>query len=101
MVSTPSSQRKHTQARATVNILSAVRMIGTIAWAGVACLLALGTVIGAFATSGSHVAVFFGGLVATVITAIFGALFYATVGWLVETLSMLTEIARNTARTTF
>ncbi len=29
--------------------------------------------------------------------AIFGALFYATIGWLVETLSMLTEIARNTA----
>jgi hypothetical protein len=30
--------------------------------------------------------------------AVGGALFYACVGWLVETLPMPTQIARNTAR---
>ena len=97
-MSIPSAAPKHTQARATVAILSTVRMIGTIAYAVVTGVAALGTVIGTFTTSGSHIGFFFGGVVATIMIAIFGALFYATIGWLVETLSMLTEIAMNTAR---
>jgi ABC-type polysaccharide/polyol phosphate export permease len=97
-VTNPSAAPKHTQARATVQILSTVRMIGTIGYALLTGIVALGTVIGTFTTSGSHIAFFFGGVVATVMIAIFGALFYATIGWLVETLSMLTEIAKNTAR---
>ena len=73
-------------------------MIGTIAYAVMTGVAALGTVIGTFTTNGSHIGFFLGGVVVTVMVAIFGALFYATVGWLVETLSMLTEIAKNTAR---
>jgi hypothetical protein len=69
-----------------------------VTYAALTGLAALATVIGTFTTSGSHIAFFFGGVVGTVMLAIFGALFYATIGWLVETLSMLTQIARNTVR---
>lgn len=97
-MSVPAAAPKHTQARATVQILSTVRMVGTIAYAIVVALLALGTVIGSITTNGSHIGFFLVGVVVTVMAAIFGAVFYATIGWLVETLSMLTEIATNTAQ---
>ena len=97
-MSNPSATPRHTQARATVQILSTVRMIGTLAYAVLTALAALATVIGTFTTRGGHIVFVSGGVVATVLVAIFGALFYATVGWLVETLSMLTEIATNTAQ---
>lgn len=94
---TPAGTPKNTQARATVQILSTVRAVGTVVYALAVGLILLGTLIGTF-TSDQHLTVFFGGIMAAAILGVFGALFYATIGWLVETLSMLTQIARNTAR---
>jgi hypothetical protein len=83
------------QARTTVSILNTVRTIGTGFYALAAALLALGTLVAA-ASSDRPGLTFIIGLIWTGMTVVFGALFYAVVGWFAGTLTLLKQIAQNT-----
>lgn len=73
----------------TIAILSMVRLGGTILYLGAAALMVL-----AGLDAGSGVIVIVG-----VGSAISGALWYAVIGWFVDSLGLLSAIAANTART--
>jgi energy-converting hydrogenase Eha subunit B len=87
---------KYLQARTTANILNAVRILGTLSFGLLALLLVIvGLVQWADAhTNGTLAVLTIIGVLAALVS---GALFYATVGWFVDTLSLLTQIAKNTA----
>lgn len=91
---------KNRQARATSTILNAVRMIGTIGFVGVGAFVFLGSLLAAASSRDETATVAFlaYGVVAASCVLLFAALFYAVVGWFVDTLSLLTQIAENTAR---
>jgi hypothetical protein len=91
----PAGVRKNRQAKATVAILNTVRTIGTTAFGIVAALCLLGTLIGTI-TSDQHFLYFIVGILTTGLTVVFGALYYAVVGWYVDSLKLLTQIAHNT-----
>ena len=81
------------QARTTVGILNTVRWL-TVALYFIAVVIG---VVGAFSglvTGNGNV--FLQGLIITVISTMFGALSYAFIGWYVDTLNLLTQIAKNT-----
>lgn len=92
-----SGQNKNRQARATAGILNTVRLIGTIGFVGLAVITLLGGLIGAASSENGAVTLVFG-VVGALFALLFAALFYAVVGWFVDTLSLLTQIAENTAR---
>src|SRR3954470_19416310 len=93
------SIRKNMQARTTVGILNTVRVVGTV----VIALSALALVLLGFAqwaddhTSKVAVVAIPIGIAANVVV---GLIFYAVVGWFVDTLNLLTQIAKNTATNT-
>jgi hypothetical protein len=86
------------QSRGTVAILNTVRWIGTGFHLLIAAILLLMSLVAMF-TADNGFLVFLGGLLGVGMTLVFGALFYATVGWFVDTLSQLNQIAANTAPT--
>lgn len=82
--------------QATINILGNLRLFGSIVFVVIFALSTLGTLLGA-AFSDNHVTFFIAGAIVSAMWAIAGAIFYATIGWFVETLSMLARIAENTS----
>jgi len=85
---------RNLQAQTTLRILNAVRLLGTGAFALLALLLAVvGLVEWAGPnTNGTAALLMTVGLGAAVVS---GALFYAIVGWFVDTLSLLKQIAER------
>ena len=82
------------QARATVAILNTVRWL-TVAVFGIGVVLGgLGFLVSLLQGEGQAAII---SLAVTLALAVYGALAYAFIGWLVDTLDMLTQIARNTA----
>lgn len=93
----PATPQRDRHARTTVGILSAVRTIGIVLFGIGIAIGVLGMVVGTL-TADNHVQAFFLSAASTVSLTVFAALWYATFGWFVETLNMLTRIAANTAR---
>ena len=93
----PVTSPKNRQAKATVGIRNTVRTIGTVFFGILAVVTLLGTLIGTF-TSDQGLLVFLVGIVSTGMTVVFGALFYAVVGWYVDSMNLLTQIAANTTK---
>jgi hypothetical protein len=93
-MSTTINTPKSTQA--TINILGNVRLFGTIVFVCIFALSSLSTVLGA-AFADNHVSFFLFGAVVSTLVAVSGAIFYATIGWFVETLKTLVQIAENTS----
>ena len=92
----PVSIRKNLQARTTAGILSTVRIIGTALFA----LNALGVAIyGIVEWADPNTSKFAVVLIplGVLMWLVIAAGFYAVVGWFVDTLNLLTQIARNTA----
>ena len=89
---------KNTHARTTLGILSTIRLVGLIGFASMMALTALAATFTAFTGDLSPVMVLGSAVIAVGLQAILAGVFYATIGWLTETLNMLTQIARNTAR---
>ena len=87
---------KNLQARTTAGILNAVRILGTVGFGLLALLLVIvGMVEWADAhTNGTAAVMTIIGVGAALVS---GALFYAVVGWFVDTLNLLTKISKNTA----
>ena len=94
MAALTASLPKNLQARTTAGILNVVRILGTVGFGLLALLLViLGLVEWADAhTNGTVAVVLIVGVGASLVS---GALFYAVVGWFVDTLNLLTKIARN------
>ena len=90
----PAAAPKNVQARGTVGILNIARWTG-VAFFAFAALIAVGATLVGLAHGETYTAL--GGLLGLVFTIIFGALFYAVIGWYVDTLALLTQIAQNTA----
>ncbi len=87
---------KHLQARGTVGILNTIRWVGTGAYALVALIGLLYLLISVDQPNTSWTSLFMGvGLVFG--SLIFGALFYAIVGWYVDTLDLLHMLVRRVA----
>lgn len=88
--------KKHLQVRGTVGILNAVRWLGTAAYALVAVIGVIYLLISVYQPNTSWTSLFMGvGLVLG--SLMFGALFYAIVGWYVDTLDLLHKLARRVA----
>jgi hypothetical protein len=85
---------KNRQARGTVAILNIARWVGVALFALLAFGLVVVTLVSAFEGDTTRMLAGAGSLGVTVV---FGALFYAIIGWYVDTLALLTQIARNTA----
>jgi hypothetical protein len=86
--------KRNLQARTTAGILNIVRIVGTALFV----LNALGVVIyGIVAWADPHTSKFAVVLIplGVLMSLVIAALFYAVVGWFVDTLSLLTQIARN------
>lgn len=74
----------------TLAILGVVRIGGTILYLGAAALLVLAGL------AGDAIGV---GITGGIVCASIGALWYAVIGWFVDSLGLLSAIAANTART--
>ena len=91
---TPS--KRHLQARGTVGILNTIRWVGTGAYALGALIGVLYLLISVNQPHTSWTSLFMG--VGVVLgSLIFGALFYAIVGWYVDTLDLLHTLVRRVA----
>ena len=88
--------KKHLQARGTVGILNTVRWVGTAAYALGAMIGVLYLLISVYQPNTSWTSLFMGGGV-VLGSLIFGALFYAIVGWYVDTLDLLHKLVRRVA----
>ena len=94
MATLAASLPKNLQARTTAGILNAVRVLGTVAFGLLALLLVIvGLVEWADAQTNGTVAVLT--ILGVGAALVSGALFYAVVGWFVDTLSLLTQIAKS------
>ncbi len=88
--------KKHLQVRGTVGILNTIRWVGTGAYALGALIGVLYLLISVYQTNTSWTSLFMG--VGVVLgSLIFGALFYAIVGWYVDTLDLLHKLVRRVA----
>ncbi|MET0525604.1 MAG: hypothetical protein ABWZ91_12440 [Nocardioides sp.] len=87
---------KYLQARTTAGILNIVRIVGTALFAVIAVILGIAGLIEWVDphTNGLTAVLVIIGVGVAVVS---GLLFYATVGWFVDTLNLLTQIAKNTA----
>jgi hypothetical protein len=85
---------KNRQARGTVAILNIARWVGVAFFALTAFGLIVVTLVSMFEGETTRA---LGGILGLGFTIVFGALFYAFIGWYVDTLALLTQIARNTA----
>jgi hypothetical protein len=89
-------KKKHLQAKGTVGILNTVRWVGTAAYALVALIGVLYLLMSVHQPNTSWTSLVMGvGLVLG--SLIFGALFYAIVGWYVDTLDLLHKLVRRVA----
>ena len=91
-------KKKYLQARTTAGILNIVRIVGTALFA----LNALGVAIyGIVEWADPNTSKFAVVLIplGVLMWLVIAAVFYAVVGWFVDTLSLLTQIAQNTAPT--
>ena len=94
MTTLAASLPKFLQARTTAGILNAVRILGTAGFALLALLLViLGIVEWADPHTNGTAALLT--LVGIGFAFVGGALFYAVVGWFVDTLQLLTQIAKS------
>ena len=90
----PAAAPKNLQARGTVGILNTVRWI-TVAFFGLVALLGVVFMLANVAQGETSAALV--GLLISGASLIYGALAYAFIGWYVDTLNLLTQIARNTS----
>ena len=90
----PAPAPKNLQARSTVNILNVARWVGVAFFACSALLSVIMMLVGAV---NSDAAIMMVGFFGIGFNLVFGALFYAFIGWYVDTLDLLTRIARDIA----
>jgi len=90
----PVVAQKNLQARSTVAILNIVRYALVMIFVVSAVVAVVVTIIGVVQGETTTVLL---GLTSVVVQVILGALAYAFIGWYVDTLDMLKQIARNTA----
>ena len=84
---------RNLQARSTASILNIVRYLGTGAFALLALLTVIVTLVSISQPNTSWTSLILGA-VGFGFAIVSGALFYAVVGWFVDTLSLLTRIAK-------
>jgi hypothetical protein len=87
---------KTMQARTTVGILNTVRIVGVVMFALCALILVLAGFAEWADDHTSKLAVV-GIPLGIAVNAVAALVFYAVVGWFVDTLNLLTQIAKNTA----
>ncbi len=95
-IATTAFIRRNLQVRTTVGILNTVRLVGTGAY-GLAALLGLVFLLVSVAQPNTSWTALISGILGVAASVVFGALFYAVVGWFVDTLNLLKQIATNTA----
>lgn len=95
-MSFPTTPAPNRQAAATVGILNLVRWL-SVGVFGVGAVISLLAGFIAMA-QGEGALPLFGGMLIAVLCVIYGALAYAIIGWYVDSLALLKQIAENTRR---
>lgn len=99
----PAVPARNRQAKGTVGILNTLRWVGTWVFIILAGLGVLTSVIGYILVTANGAPAYailgFGlwAVLCVVVNGVLGALFYATIGWYVDSLSMLVKIEQNTS----